>query len=382
MLYDSISWRFNGLTDNRGTNSGITVTFYLYDEAGNDFFNKRQQFVNLPQFSTRNFRMSGLTQNTVYVIKAQFDTLEYSIEIPDFLGVRTISTAADTLNATLVIDDVGLTTTSSDVNFTIADFQSPSYVNTDMHTVTISAISFAQARALSSTSSSKSSSTKIGSPSVESSNYLLVNWDFEYNQDFIDQFDNYLQPLTLQYEFDQFHLITLQEDFMLQFVPNDWGIFESSGSDFTMIVAMTIPVDESSSKFSSYFQNNEDNKGYFCALVDNSIIFQGFVRLEDGNSTKVFFETIVDISEFNVYGTGGHEYRFQFTLDPEDNTTIGVSNIFVDNIQIETKHYMDVENFSPLTLSQGAYMPFESGSYVIQLPILGTKLAQFRIIKN
>ena len=301
----------------------------------------------------------------------------------NFIVERTISSAADTLNATLVIDDVGLTTTSSDVNFTIADFQSRDYVNTDTHTVAISAISVAQARALSSRSSSKSASTKIGTPpSVESNSYLLVNWDFEYNQDFIDKFDNYLQPLTSQYEFDQFHLITKQEDFMLQFIPNDWGIFESSGSDFTMIVAMTIPIDESSSKFSTYFHNQEDNKGYFCALVDNSIIFQGFVRLEDGNSTKVLFKTIVDISEFNVYGTGGHEFRFQFTLNPEDDTAIGVSNIFVDNTQIMTTYYKDVENFSQTTLSQGAYMPFESGSYVIQLPILGIKLAQFRIIKN
>ena len=149
-----------------------------------------------------------------------------------------------------------------------------------------------------------------------------------------------------------------------------------------MIVAMTIPVDSSSPKFSSYFQNNEDNKGYFCALVDNTIIFQGFVRLEDGNSTKLFFESIVDISSLNLYGTEGHEYRFEFTLSPEDSTAIGVSKIFVDNTQIETKHYKNVDEYSVFTLSQGPYMPFESGSYVIQLPILNTKLAQFRIIKN
>ncbi len=360
----SFTFRLNNLTDNSGGTANFTyIHFLVFDAIDGSQVGGIREYLDIPHLTTRQFVLDGLSPDTEYRVQAIFHKVGlYTITINNLFTDTTIS-AAPAFDASIILDDQNISTTASSVQFTIVDFQSPHFDNTEVHTVTLQAITPNQAVALADNS--------------------VLHWNFA-DETLVDYFGNEFST-TSAYTYDGTGLVTQQANLRLQFTPTDWGIFDDLKNNWRNKVVMTIPSSATADKYLSTFVNATHNKGFRIHIYNNNIQFQGYVRLDDGNAAELFFYAIYDGSQL----TGGffdveHEYEFIYegiTLgsDPSNADLYGRAKIVIDGVEVAS---VDLDNtsgvYTPATKAEGVFIA-NSGYYEVQMPISGTKLNEYTI---
>eukprot|EP00976_Prorocentrum_cordatum_P101212 1192530-Prorocentrum_minimum.AAC.4 len=201
----NISFRFQNLTDNSGATANFTyIHFEVFKTSDGSQVNGTYEYLDIPHFSTTIFDLGELAADTEYRVKATFHKAGlYTIVVNNLLTDTTLSVPSEpTFDATIILDDEGIITTTNAVSFTVVDFQSPNFADTENHTVTLYAVTPSQVIALASNDA--------------------LHWEFSGDDgSLIDYFNNEFVPTnTNAYSFDGTGLLT-SANLRLQYTPAD-----------------------------------------------------------------------------------------------------------------------------------------------------------------
>eukprot|EP00959_Pyramimonas_sp_CCMP1952_P101416 2121596-Pyramimonas_sp.AAC.1 len=183
------------------------------------------EYLDIPHFTTRIFDLGELEADTEYRVKAIFHKAGlYTITVNNLLTDTTLGVPSEpTFDATITLDDENIVTTTNAVSFTVVDFQSPNFADTEGHTVTLYAVTPSQVIALASNNA--------------------LHWDFSGDDGSLtDYFGNEFVPTTTNaYSFDGTSLVT-SANLRLQYTPTDWGVFDGLSNNWRQKLTMTIPT--------------------------------------------------------------------------------------------------------------------------------------------
>lgn len=364
---DTIQFRLLGLVDNVESLHFDNILFNLYktSDLSTSVGLSPYEHLNVPINTTRLFSFSGLEEDVEYKIVATFVKNGVYSVVKDIMVEETISS---TLNASIIIDDDGVSTTTTSVNFTISDFESPDYPSSNTHSIVLIAITPAQAIGL-------------GEGSV-------AHWDFASNE-LVDYFGNTLliNPVNINnYTFDDSLSLTTQTaSVSVFFTPTDWAIFNGLGNDFKQTIDIMIPTSAVQDKFHAYFQNTGSDLGFTIRIYENTLFYQGYCRSEDGNIVELIFNIQYTLPA-NFYDNRQViqlEYETFLIGSNDINTNAWCKAILkIDNIEVANFFQINTANYSASTQTNGVYIYQAGGNlsfYNLSLHIPGTKLYELKI---
>jgi len=379
--YDQFSFRLTGLTDNTGLANNFTkIQFYAYEiDGGVETLtsNSPFEYLDIPERTTRRFIVDGLLENTEYRVKVIFEKAGlYSISVDNLFTESTLVDPADIpLGATIILDDDNITTTTSSVQFKIIDFQSPDFADTELHTVELIVLTPAQIM------------------SINESN--IVHWDFS-NSSLNDYYGNVLTPTQISdFVFSNGGIKNTRANTHLTFTPTDFSIFEGLGGDFRLSVSLLIPTDPIALKFKCMFVNPSNDRGFIVQIYDNTIFFQGYVRLVDGNPREMLFNiqyTITNHFLMEDFFDTRQDLEFTFRTialgsDTSDPNLFGEAKLYTNGTERLSQYLTDMHAGIPIadwpttTIENGVYLPTTSpnGYYDIHMNVNGVELYEFKM---
>ena len=176
----------------------------------------------------------------------------------------------------------------------------------------------------------------------------------------------------------------------LYLTPSDWTNFIGLGRNWKQTFDMMIPSHPTNDKLRANFVNDDKNLGFKIHFYENSIQFQGYCRLTDGNSRPMVFNLMYDVSNSVGVPFFDNRHKMEFTYETFDVGTRAdnlnawsEAKIYIDEVEKASYYITNRTEFGDNTQMNGVYLPNE-GRYLINLEIPGTKLYEFKIetLKN
>ena len=159
----------------------------------------------------------------------------------------------------------------------------------------------------------------------------------------------------------------------LYMTPNDWSIFTGMGNNFRMYYKINVQYTDKDLNTDPFMQDrfisefvypsggSSNERGFRTYLKTNELFFEGYVRVEDGNSTEQLFSLVFDVSTISQFFGTVHEWELQFSTF-EIGTNIlntsawGIAKILIDGVERVQTFITNTTNFTTQTQQDGAYL--------------------------